>query len=215
VKQLIIFSLTTLIILSFFSATSSADLIFQMTATDNTLSVGQEATIGIWAYAEEAAGLNGLNGWQLDLVTDVDNVVAVKTDSGGDALITLIAPAPYHPDDSGWTSINNPNTGNVYGLKMGTNGSQDSGTAVGDYSLLAEIKIEGVAEGTVTYNMNNLGIGEFIGWLRDGNYYDIDMGNVSFDSSNGENVFMVSPEPSSLLMLSLMSITGLRRKRQK
>jgi len=199
------------IFLSFsINTVSSADLIFVMTATKNVLAVGEEATIGIWAYAEEAAGLNGLNVWQLDMVVDVDGVVEVKTTPSTE--ISLIAPAPYDTDASGWDSVNSPLSGNVLELGMSTLVyAQDSDTGVGDFSLLAEITIKGIGAGQVTYNLIDNGTMGFYGILRDGEYYDINNGNLEFRPGN--NVFTVAPEPSCLILLATMAGFALRSRK--
>lgn len=213
--------------LHFFNAVSFANLLFQMTATQNTLTVGEEATIGIWANIEEEPnGLNGLNLWQLDMVADVPDVVKVKTDGTIPGTeIDFIAPSPQDPDGTGWASVNqdldtNVFEGNVLGLgaTLATM-PDDSDTGVGGYTLLVEVTIEGIASGTVEYDLVDaleMG-GGFYGVLRDyfeeeeGNYYDIMDGNLQFVPGN--NVFTVVPEPGSLLIMALMA--GLALKSRK
>jgi len=204
------------VLVAFLVVPCSANLVFQMTATQNALQVGQEATIGIWAKADEASGLNGLNVWQLDMVTNLDGVVEVKT--APDPVISLIAPAPYDATGSGWGSVNSPSSGNVLELGMSTvNNGQDSDTGVGVLSLLAEITIVAIGNvgDEVTYDLIDNGTLGFYGILKDGTYYDIGMGNLSFDSSNNNNVFtIVAPEPGSLTILAVMSGLAMRRRRQ-
>jgi len=195
--------------LHFFNAVSFANLLFQMTATQNTLTVGEEATIGIWANIEEEPnGLNGLNLWQLDMVADVPDVVKVKTDGTIPGTeIDFIAPSPQDPDGTGWASVNqdldtNVFEGNVLGLgaTLATM-PDDSDTGVGGYTLLVEVTIEGIASGTVEYDLVE----------EEGNYYDIMDGNLQFVPGN--NVFTVVPEPGSLLIMALMA--GLALKSRK
>ncbi|MGA1979737.1 MAG: PEP-CTERM sorting domain-containing protein [Sedimentisphaerales bacterium] len=216
------------LVLLFFNAVSSADLLFQMTATKNTLAVGEEVTIGIWANIEEqTTGLNGLNLWQLDMVADVPSVVKVKTDgtkSGTE--INFIAPSPRDLDGTGWTSINKDLDANVFeGNVLGLGATiasmpDDSDTGVGGFTLLVEVTIEGIAPGTVEYNLvDALGVGGgFYGVLRDyfeegptGNYYDIMDGNLRFVSGN--NVFTVVPEPASVVLFAIASAFALRRRK--
>jgi hypothetical protein len=96
----------------------------------------------------------------------------------------------------------------------------DSDTGVGGFTLLVEVTIEGIAPGTVEYNLVDaleLG-GGFYGVLRDyfeegpaGNYYDIMDGNLQFVSGN--NVFTVVPEPGSLLIMAFITGLALRNRR--
>jgi len=213
--------------LHFFNAVSFANLLFQMTATQNTLTVGEEATIGIWANIEEEPnGLNGLNLWQLDMVADVPDVVKVKTDGTIPGTeIDFIAPSPQDPDGTGWASVNQDVNDNVFeGNVLGLGATlatmpDDSDTGIGGFTLLVEVTIEGIASGTVEYDLVDaleMG-GGFYGVLRDyfeeeeGNYYDIMDGNLQFVPGN--NVFTVVPEPGSLLIMALMA--GLALKSRK
>ncbi len=193
-------------ILHFFNAVSSADLLFQITATKNTLTPGEEATISIWArIEEEVATGNGLNAWQLDMVVDTSGVVQA------DANI-LIAPTPIAAG-SGWLSSNVDSTGNVYGLGVFTPGPTYSDTGIGDFSLLAQVTIEaiGTAGQQVTYILTDYTeTTGFWGSLPDDesgpsyNYPD----NVQF--LPGNNVFTIVPEPSSLLIMAFMAGFALR-----
>lgn len=204
------FVFLVILLLLFFNGASSASLVFRMTATDNTLIVGQEATIGIWAYAEEAAGLNGLNVWQFDMVVDTSNVIAVKTDGG--TAIDLIAPSPMDETMPGWSSVNSLLSGNVLELGAVTLDSpQDSDTGVGDFSLLAEITIVAIGQGQATYDLIDNGTAGFYGILRDGGYYDINIANLEFRP--GSNVFTVIPEPASLVIMAIMTGFALRSRR--
>lgn len=198
------------VFLLFLTSVSSGDLIFKMTASKNTLAVGEEATIGIWAKAEEATGVNGLNVWQLDMVVDIGDKVAVKT-AGGTA-ITLVAPSPMNSAGSGWLSVNSPLSGNVLGIGVTTqNTPQDSTTGVGDFSLLANVTIVALEEGTVTYNLADTGTTGFYGILRDSTYYDINLSNLEFQTGN--NVFTIIPEPASLLIMAAAAGMVMRSRR--
>jgi len=193
---------------------SFANLLFKMTADKYTLTVGQEATIDIWAKAEGATGLNGLDVWQLDMVVDTGNKVAVKT-VGANAIITLIAPAPMYPL-SGWTSVNSLLSGNVLGIRAYTlTTPQNSTTGVGNFSLLAEITIVALNEGTVTYNLISAGTTGFYGMLADSTYYDV--GNAAPYAAvfqQGNNVFTVAPEPASIMIMTVMAGLALRSRRR-
>jgi len=194
----------------FFNAVSFAGLLFQITATKNTLTPGEEATISIWAYIEEELEEgNGLNVWQLDMAVNTDGVVQVSADP------VLIAPTPIDPA-SGWLSLNTDSTGNVYGLGVFTPGPQDSDTGVGGFSLLAQVTIEaiGAVGEQVTYELTDYThTTGFWGALRDDTMMPsyVYPDNVQF--LPGNNVFTVVPEPGSLLIMALMAGLALRSRK--
>lgn len=193
----------------FFNAVSFADLLFQMSATKNTLAIGEKATISIWAYIEEEVEEgNGLNAWQLDMVVDTDGVVQVSADP------CLIAPPPIDPA-SGWLSLNADSTGNVYGLGAFTEGRTYSDTGVGGFSLLAQVTIEaiGAVGEQVTYELTDCHTTGFFGALRDDEMTPsyVYPNNIQFLSGN--NVFTVVPEPGSLLIMAFMAGFALRSRK--
>jgi hypothetical protein len=194
----------------FFNAVSFADLLFQMSATKNTLAIGEEATISIWAYIEEELEEGyGLNAWQLDMVVDTDSVVRVSADP------CLIAPTPKDPL-SGWSSLNADSTGNVYGLGVFTEGRTYSDTGIGGFSLLAQITIEaiGAVGEQVTYELTDYTqTTGFWGALRDDEMMPsyVYPDNVQF--LPGNNVFTVVPEPGSLLIMAFMAGFALRSRK--
>jgi hypothetical protein len=184
-------------------APCSANVVFKMTCADTSLTIGQESTIQLWAKADDASavGTNGLNLWQLSMSVSSSNVVEVKT--GG---ITFIAPSPFSVPDSKWLSINSPMSGNVTDLTAQSfNPIQDSTTGVGAYSLIAELIIKGVAQGTTTYS---LGGSNFFGALKDATFLD-----GAFDSTNSDRVFTVIPEPCTFTLLAVMAAAGLYRRK--
>ena len=198
------------LVLLFFNAVSSANLLFQITATKNTLTPSEEATISIWARIEEGIPSGyGLNAWQLDMVTNTSGVVQVN---GGPV---LIAPTPVAAG-SGWMSSNVDSTGNVYGLGIFTPGPTTSNTGIGGFSLLAQVTIEaiGTAGQQVTYELTDYtGTTGFWGALRNdqGMPSYIYPDNVHF--LPGNNVFTIVPEPASLLIMAFMTGLALRSRR--
>ncbi|MFH1616696.1 MAG: carboxypeptidase regulatory-like domain-containing protein [Planctomycetota bacterium] len=179
-----------------------ADLIFRLAADKTTLAVGEETILRILAFSEEAVPGNGLNVWQLDIDTNsqYDGVIAVKTGADGNAVVNLLAPAPYDPEASGWNkeSVNDPVTSNLRQLGISTvNAPQASDTAVGQFSVLAEVTVVALADGTAVCSLTNhpLGLG-FYGVLADGTYYDATMGNLYFDADNSDTVFNVQTDPT-------------------
>lgn len=195
-----------------FNAVSSADLLFQITATKNTLAPGEEATISIWAHIEEELEEgHGLNAWQLDMVVNTSNVVQVNADP------VLIAPTPID-SGSGWSSLNTGSTGNIYGLGVFTPGPTYSNTGIGGFSLLAQVTIEAIGDvgEQVTYELTDYThTTGFFGALRDDmitmmpSYVYPD--NVQF--LPGNNVFTIVPEPASLLIMAFITGLALRSRR--
>jgi hypothetical protein len=198
------------LVLLFFNAVSSANLVFQMTATKNTLVHGEQATISIWAHIEETVPSGyGLNAWQLDMVTNTSGVVQVSTDP------LLIAPTPITTGPK-WSSLNADSTGNVYGLGTYTSGPTASNTGIGGFSLLAQVTIEaiGTAGQQVTYALTDYtGTTGFWGALRNdqGMPSYIYPDNVQF--LQGNNVFRIVPEPASLLIMTFLTGLALRNRR--
>jgi hypothetical protein len=199
------------LVLLFFNAVSSADLLFQITATKNTLTPGEEATVSIWARIEEELQEGyGLNVWQLDMVVDTDGVVQVNADP------VLIAPTPID-SGSGWSSLNADKTGNIYALGVFTPGPTSSNTGIGGFSLLAQVTIKaiGTVGEQVTYELTDDNHGGFFGALRNDmitmmpSYVYPD--NVQF--LPGNNVFTIVPEPASLLIMAFITGLALRSRR--
>ena len=194
----------------FFNAVSSAALLFKITATKNNLTIGEEATISIWAHIEEAIEEGyGLNAWQLDMVVNTNSVVQVSANP------VLIAPTPIDPS-SGWMSLNAGKTGNVYGLGVFTSGPQPSNTGIGDFSLLAQVNIKaiGAVGNQVMYELTDYTqTTGFWGALRG------DTMNPSYVYPNniqflpGNNVFTIVPEPGSLLIMVFMAGFALRSRK--
>ena len=203
----------------FFNSVSFANAVFKMTATRNILEVGETATIGLWANIEEqTTGLNGINLWQLDMVVDVGNVVTVVD-------VSLIAPSPRDTFMPEYVGINTPDSGNLLGVGASVfEAPKDSGVGVGEFSLLANITIQAIGLGEVTYSLGGDTLG-FNAYLRDfdwGNWQD-PSGTSVYDSTyaapyravfqSGNNVFTVVPEPGSLAIMAVMAGFALRRRR--
>ena len=186
-----------MVVCLFATATTSsyAALYFKMTAEKTALTVGETATIEVFAYSEEAAGLNGLNGWQLSMFVSGGGggggVVEVVPGS-----ITLFAPFSF---DSLVYSVNSP-SGAITDLSLNSlTPSVDSDLGVGDYDKIAEFSIQGISAGEVIYAIGDSGLG-FFGSLRDfpipGNYFD-----GTFDTAASDTQFTIIPEPATLALL--------------
>ncbi|MBN1796389.1 MAG: hypothetical protein JW804_06935 [Sedimentisphaerales bacterium] len=220
-KHNAIFLLISLLVLITFTATASDELIFRMSADDYQLtSIGDTTTVYLEAYIDGSESwadkLNGINLWQLDLEVDVDNVIEVVAG-------TFVYLEPYEVDlaNSGYLGINTAaggKTGNIHSLHAGIKDWGDSDAGIEFYTVFVQFDIRAIGEGTTEYSMDNF---SGLGWkasLRDDTpfgdpSYSDSLGNTLFTDEN--NQFTVIPEPCSLLMLSLMSITGLRIRRRK
>lgn len=209
-KCVYVFAIFLLLLLS--NSVSFADLLLKITANDYELNIGEEATIQILGKSELAIGLNGLNVWQLDMFVNNGGIVEVKTADGSAATaeINLVAPTPIAVPGSGWQEVNADLSGNVLGLGVSTPGPYDSATGVGDYSLLAEVTIVGIAVGQTTYTLGDAdtppySLG-FYGMLKDAT-------NEDGSFVQGNNVFTVVPEPTSLLIISGLAALALRKRK--
>ena len=205
--------LVTLVLL-FFNNISSANLVFQMTASNTTLGFGDSETIGLWAWAQEATGMNGLNLWQLDMVVDVPGVVKVTN-------VEILQPTPLDPYIPSGTV---DSLGNVFGLGGGVlSAPQDSSVGVGGFTLMANITIEAIGAGVVEYDLAGDTQG-FYGHLRDFDWMSwIDPGGTVYDFTydapykavfeGGDNIFAVVPEPASLVIMAVMAGLALRNRK--
>jgi hypothetical protein len=221
VKHNVLFLFISLIFITIFTANSSGDLVFRMSADDyHFASLGETTTVYIEAYIEGSESwadpYNGINLWQLDLEVSTSNVIEVVSGT-----FVYSEPEPVDLANSGYLSINTAaggKTGNIHSLHAGIEEWGDSDAGIANYTVFVQFDIRAIGEGTTKYDMGNF---SGLGWkaaLRDDTpfgdpSYSDSLGNISFTDVNNE--FTVAPEPGSLLMLSLMSIAGLRLKRLK
>lgn len=214
------------LVLLFFNAVSSANLLFQMTSEEGDLGhpitglvVGEKVNVHVWAWVNDsrAEPNNGLDTWQMDM--DVDNTGVIQiTKTSGVANINLIAPDP-DPLWSGWdeASVNLGTTGEVREVVVTQKVvGAPSYTGVGGYSEIFSLQIEAIGVGTATYTLKkNFPGGLFLGILADDTEfdYDKDPGSVYFDATGSEHVFTVVPEPASLLIMAFITGLALRSRR--
>ena len=195
-------------------ASVEAGLIFRMTSSQTTVSIGGSTIIQIFAYADDAVatGNNGLNGWQVDMKSLISSTGTLTVTS-----IDWKAPGP--PFDSTLGTMDDPGSGDIKFLGVIVDGwlsGVDSTVGVGGFSLLAEVTVQGVSAGTVDYALGDFGSG-FYGFLRDGEDFDFSdalaYGTTSFDASGSNTQYTVTPEPGSLLILTGLTGLMLRRRR--
>lgn len=202
-----------LLFLLSFNSVSLANLIFKMEADKYTLGIGDTAIIGISAkIEEEPSGTNGINLWQLDMIADYDKVTVTD--------VEVVEPSPLDPLLGEYVYVNrdpaDPENvvfdGNILGLGGGLDGAFAPTTVgVGGFTLLANITIQGLSLGTVEYSLTDAYTTGFYAYLADMTYYDIDNGDITFQQGN--NVFEVVPEPSSLVIMTIMAGLALRRRK--
>ena len=173
------------------------------------LSVGEQAVLGLWGKADpDVPDPCGINVWQLDMtathVPAVGGLDVIGVAAGG---IAIFEPIPHDPP-GGWT---------VTGADITTLGAlanvvdQPSSTGVeGNFSRLANVTIDALAEGEATYSLGGSLPFTFGGFLRDGATWL----EGSFDEPGSNNEFVVVPEPSSLALLVGAALAGLRRRRK-
>lgn len=195
------------------TSSSFGALSFKMTADKTTLAVGQTAVVSLFAYAEEAAGLNGLNSWQLSAFVSGTGTLKVVPGS-----LTVVKPFPA---DVLFGNINSP-MGTIRDLSLTAfSAGTDSSLGVGGYHKIAEFAVEAVAVGEVVYSLADGGTG-FGGVLRDYNPLNpTTWGNVLggvFNEADSQRIFRivsVVPEPTSLILLGSMGLMVFRARCRK
>lgn len=186
----------------------AALLLVKMNADKTTLAIGETATIELYAHAPVAAGLNGLNTWQLSMLVGGDGAVSVLESS-----IAYTVPFTY---DTLITSVNSP-AGSIKDISISPkNPPEDSNLGVGGFTKIAEFVIEAVGAGQVTYTIGDAGVGGgFFGILRD--YNPMDPGDNYLDGSfeliGSDNQFTIVPEPATFALLGGMGLILLRSRK--
>ncbi|HOK66282.1 MAG TPA: PEP-CTERM sorting domain-containing protein [Anaerohalosphaeraceae bacterium] len=193
-----------------FTSSSFGALSFKMTADKTTLTVGQTTKVSLFAYAEEAAGMNGLNSWQLSAFVSGTGMLKVVPGS-----LNVIKPFAADVLTAG---INSP-SGAIRDLSMtSVNAGIDSSLGVGGYQKIAEFTVEALGAGQVVYTLGDGG-GGFGGILRDYNPLNpATWGNMLggvFNEAESQRVFTIVPEPASLVLLGSMGLMVLKARRMK
>jgi hypothetical protein len=209
-KKVKIFSLI-LIYLSFLSIPALCNVHYRMEITDDEIGIGQESTIQIYGWAQGAASGNGIVSWQLDLMLDAleDGIVTITNE-------VIEEPYPGFFFSKGSLFLNDPYDGAARAEgAFGIQATSDLGIGDGqlaNYDLLASITVTGVSEGTVTYELGSYSTpleDNFFATLAD----DTKLTGLFEDTVSQVSITVV-PEPGTLLMLSLISSAGLRRKQR-
>lgn len=211
-KKSAIFLLILLLTLSFFSVPVFCNNVhYRIEVTDDEIAIGEESIIKIYGWAEGAVSGNGIVLWQLDLMLE----------SLEDGIVTIIDEAIEEPFagfflSKGSLFLNDPYIGAARSEgAFGFETSSDLGIGDGqpqNYDLLASITVKGVSEGTVTYELGSYSTpieSNFYATLADNTI----LTGVFEDTVPQATITVIIPEPGSLLILSLMTIAGLRRKR--
>lgn len=207
-KNFVLFFLVVLSIV--LSATSSAALVFKITADQTNLAVGDTTTLHVWGWADDskATGTNGLVDWQLNLIVNTGGIVEITKNPNINGDITILAPSPLNTSALNWvySSVNSGKSGQVSGVNALRNPDTSSTTGIGDYTELFNFKIKAIGEGVVTYGMANM-----LGDLVDLTSYDSGNGTAVFNAAVSDNVLTI-PEPATLAILSGLSLLCLRRR---
>ncbi len=213
-----IYLLFVSVILLLFSTSVYANAIFKLTVSKSELSLNESetATVGVWAQVEEqSSGLNGINTWQCDLVTGLNQGGIVQVTD-----VSIIAPSPRDTGVPVYSSINTPQVGDVIGLGASPAiPGIDSALGVGLFSHLADITVMAQNLGTVEYSITSASSTGFYAWLRD--YYLVGPSGNEYDSTfaqpykavfqSGNNAITVIPEPATILLLGVSSLLLRRR----
>lgn len=201
---------------------SSADLMFKMSADKDTLNVGETAVINISAKIKGskkwADQYNGINVWQLDMVSDSNDVIEATT-------VTIFEPADLASFIPAYQALNLATDGSVIGLGGGIEPWPfDSQVAVGGWTLMAQVTIKAVGPGVVTYDLIDSGMGGgFYAYLRDDTAFnpptfDYNLNNINYGGNNNNSINVVSAPNGqagvSELKTGLYVTTGKGRKNQ-
>ncbi len=197
-------AIIVIIAVTLMSVPCSANLVVKMTSDNTTLGVGDTALVRVWAFADDpsATGDNGLVSWQMDIDVDLSGILEI-TDN------TFVAPDPLDMFDSDWNY--DPGTGD---LKTHALKSDDNTSAIGvdEFTEIYNFEITALAAGTVEYTIGNTLGGSFVGELVDFTFFDHDLGTAVFDVANSDNVFTVTPEPATVMMLGIGGLVFIRKK---
>ncbi len=196
------------------STTSSAALVFKITADQTNLTVGDTTILHVWGWADDAKalGTNGLVDWQLNLIVDTGGIVEITKDINTNGDITILAPTPLSTISPNWSysSVNSGKSGQVSSVNALRNPDTSSTTGVGGYTELFNFKVEALGEGIVTYGMTSM-----LGDLVDFTAYSSGNGTAVFNTAGSDNVLTVVPEPATLVLLVGFGVAGILTRRKK
>jgi len=183
-------------------STSFAVLNFKMTCDDPIIGIGEQTTIDIHVWDTDAVADYGIILWQFDMGPSADGIVSADT----------WAVEPWFIYESGYgpDSLNSPTSGNVNAFyALASEFDQVSNIGVGDYTKIASVTIEGLAEGLITYDLGDLTTLGFYGTVRG----SFDQNSGVLDTGNSVLSYQVVPEPASIFLLGGMGLSLLRRRK--
>jgi hypothetical protein len=208
--------------------TTNPTLVFKMTADKTTLMPSEQTTVHIWAWIYTPAGIDkpnkGLDTWQFDLSVNNNNVISITS-------LDVLAPNPnrgYPAYQS--SSLNNPITGEVrqVGVSQIVTGApsligiglDDNINNAANYSEICRFTIRGGNNPleSAAYTIMNEGAGWFA-YLADstGTLFDNSdssaYGGTYFYAAGSQNIFTVTPEPASMVLLATAAAFALRRRK--
>lgn len=197
---------------AFVCSVCPANLYFKMEAPKTSLLPNEVVTVTVSAWADDAAvtSTNGLNYWAFSAMVDATGVVEVVSGS-----ITLLAPTPTSSFVITQTSVNQMATGGTGSIEYlnvyPASSPLASDTGFGGYDAIAtfNIKAIGSVNDSVTYTLGETNA--FLGILADGST----ILDGSFNSADSQRIFTIVPEPSSILILSGLSVLGYVRRTRK
>lgn len=211
-KRLIVF----VALLCLVSSSCVASLVhYTMTVKDGastTLEIGEQRTIQIWALADGASSGDGIVEWFVDLHPDSYGVVtAVSYDIFEPSQQESGLDPALNEDDGFGGEGSFQFLGAAFPWSQ-TPPATDAG--VGQYSLLGEVVIEGVAVGNVNYEIGNEYLAGFYARLKSGTSLDGVFGTAEKDLSDYQFT-VVLPEPSTIAILSGLSAIALRKRKRR
>lgn len=176
---------------------------FKIECDNPVMDIDEQRTLTIYAYGNELVEDYGLYSWSLDLIANSSDGGSVEVVSA-----SVLAPKPNFIE--GYKDINVP-IGSVNWLGAAVlSETQVSNVGVGGYTSVAEIVIKGISAGTVIYDIGDYG-GGFYGAVRNGS----EQITGTFDANNSTTSFTVVPEPTSLLLLTGLSLIAVKYRNKK